>query len=126
MPTYDYACKQCGHRFEAFQSMKDDALTICPACEAEALQRMIGAGAGLVFKGSGFYLTDYKNAASASASKNGGNGNGAAASGNGAAADGKSADGSSGSADSENASTGSATPAADTSTTAKPSKPVEQ
>ncbi|MBR9976115.1 MAG: zinc ribbon domain-containing protein [Bacteroidetes bacterium] len=64
MPTYDYACKQCGHRFEAFQSMKDDALTTCPQCEAEALQRLIGAGAGLVFKGSGFYLTDYKKSSS--------------------------------------------------------------
>ncbi|MBE0645297.1 MAG: zinc ribbon domain-containing protein [Bacteroidetes bacterium] len=60
MPTYDYACKECGHRFEAFQSMSEPVLTHCPKCEAEALQRLIGAGAGLVFKGSGFYLTDYK------------------------------------------------------------------
>ncbi len=60
MPTYDYVCKECGHRFEAFQSMNDAVLTRCPECEAEALQRLIGAGAGLVFKGSGFYLTDYK------------------------------------------------------------------
>ncbi|MBR9976661.1 MAG: zinc ribbon domain-containing protein [Bacteroidetes bacterium] len=64
MPTYDYACKQCGHRFEAFQSMKDPLLTTCPACEADALQRMIGGGAGLLFKGSGFYLTDYKKSTS--------------------------------------------------------------
>jgi putative FmdB family regulatory protein len=62
MPTYDYACKDCGHRFEAFQSMSDAVLTTCPQCDAEALQRMIGAGAGLHFKGSGFYLTDYKKA----------------------------------------------------------------
>lgn len=67
MPTYDYACKQCGHRFEAFQSMKDPLLTICPACETEALQRMIGGGAGLLFKGSGFYLTDYKKSTSSPA-----------------------------------------------------------
>ncbi len=60
MPTYDYVCRNCGHRFEAFQSMKDAVLTTCPQCAAEALQRLIGAGAGLVFKGSGFYLTDYK------------------------------------------------------------------
>lgn len=60
MPTYDYACKQCGHRFEVFQSMKDPMLTTCPQCGTESLQRLIGAGAGLVFKGSGFYLTDYK------------------------------------------------------------------
>ena len=76
MPTYDYACKQCGHRFEAFQSMKDDALTTCPQCEAEALQRLIGAGAGLVFKGSGFYLTDYKKSSSAPASSAPSNGSG--------------------------------------------------
>ena len=60
MPTYDYVCKACDHRFEAFQSMRDDTLTTCPNCGTEALQRMIGAGAGLHFKGSGFYLTDYK------------------------------------------------------------------
>lgn len=76
MPTYDYACKQCGHRFEAFQSMKDDALTTCPQCEAEALQRLIGAGAGLVFKGSGFYLTDYKKSSSTPAGAAPSNGSG--------------------------------------------------
>ena len=65
MPTYDYACRECGHRFEAFQSMKDDALTTCPICAQESLQRLIGAGAGLVFKGSGYYLTDYKRSSSA-------------------------------------------------------------
>ena len=77
MPTYDYACRQCGHRFEAFQSMKDDALTTCPQCEAETLQRLIGAGAGLVFKGSGFYLTDYKKNASSPAGASPAAGNGA-------------------------------------------------
>ncbi|MFA6233084.1 MAG: zinc ribbon domain-containing protein [Bacteroidota bacterium] len=76
MPTYDYACKKCGHRFEAFQSMSDPILTTCPQCSTEALQRMIGAGAGLHFKGSGFYLTDYKKSGAAptngsSTSKNG-------------------------------------------------------
>ena len=60
MPTYDYRCKDCGHRFEAFQSMKDDPLTECPVCNG-AVERLIGGGAGLVFKGSGFYITDYKN-----------------------------------------------------------------
>jgi putative FmdB family regulatory protein len=64
MPTYDYACKECGHRFEQFQSMTDELLTICPACDAPSLQRLIGAGAGLLFKGSGFYLTDYKKTSS--------------------------------------------------------------
>ncbi len=67
MPNYDYVCKECGHRFEAFQSMKDDALTTCPACEKESLQRLIGAGAGLLFKGSGYYLTDYKKSSSSQA-----------------------------------------------------------
>lgn len=78
MPTYDYACKQCGHRFEAFQSMKDPLLTTCPQCATESLQRLIGAGAGLVFKGSGFYLTDYKKSGStpATPSSSGTNGSG--------------------------------------------------
>lgn len=60
MPTYDYVCDACGHAFEQFQSMKDDALTDCPACEASALRRLIGGGSGIIFKGSGFYETDYK------------------------------------------------------------------
>jgi putative FmdB family regulatory protein len=60
MPTYDYICKECGHKFEEFQSMSDASLTQCPQCHMETLQRLIGAGAGLLFKGSGFYLTDYK------------------------------------------------------------------
>ncbi|MBN1448897.1 MAG: zinc ribbon domain-containing protein [Bacteroidetes bacterium] len=72
MPTYDYACKKCGHRFEVFQSMKDPVLTTCPRCEQESLQRLIGAGAGLVFKGSGFYLTDYKKSAVTPPSNGGG------------------------------------------------------
>lgn len=76
MPTYDYACKECEHRFEAFQSMKDPVLTTCPTCGAEALQRLIGAGAGLLFKGSGYYLTDYKKSSSSHSSANGTNGNG--------------------------------------------------
>lgn len=68
MPTYDYACKACDHRFEAFQSMRDDALVTCPSCGRDTLQRLIGAGAGLVFKGSGFYLTDYKKTGSSTSS----------------------------------------------------------
>jgi putative FmdB family regulatory protein len=68
MPTYDYVCKNCGHRFEAFQTMMEDALSHCPKCGIEALQRLIGAGAGLIFKGSGFYLTDYKKSKTSPAS----------------------------------------------------------
>jgi len=61
MPTYEYACSKCGHRFEQFQSMRDLPLRKCPACHKAALKRLIGGGAGLIFKGSGFYVTDYKN-----------------------------------------------------------------
>jgi putative FmdB family regulatory protein len=64
MPTYDYACAACGHRFEEFQSMSADPLKKCPACRKNKLERLIGAGAGVIFKGSGFYQTDYKNSGS--------------------------------------------------------------
>ena len=60
MPTYDYRCESCGHQFEAFQSIKADPLTDCPECSKPDLKRLIGGGAGLIFKGSGFYETDYK------------------------------------------------------------------
>lgn len=63
MPTYDYVCDACGHAFEHFQSMKDDALTKCPKCKKKKLRRLIGAGAAVVFKGSGFYQTDYRSEA---------------------------------------------------------------
>jgi len=57
MPTYEYECKSCGHSFEAFQSMKEAALTSCPEC-GQAVRRMINGGMGIIFKGSGFYVTD--------------------------------------------------------------------
>jgi putative FmdB family regulatory protein len=60
MPTYEYACQKCGHAFEIFQSMKDAPLKKCPECGKPALKRLVGGGAGLIFKGSGFYITDYK------------------------------------------------------------------
>lgn len=60
MPTYEYRCGACGHEFEAFQSMKDAALKKCPACAKNSLVRLIGTGAAIVFKGSGFYQTDYR------------------------------------------------------------------
>lgn len=60
MPTYEYRCKK-GHEFEAFQKMNDPPLTECPECGGAA-ERRISAGTGLVFKGSGFYITDYKRA----------------------------------------------------------------
>lgn len=60
MPTYEYACEKCGNHFEIFQSMKDAPLKTCPKCKKPALKRLLGTGAGLIFKGSGFYITDYK------------------------------------------------------------------
>src|SRR5687767_3735009 len=59
MPTYSYVCKDCEHTYDALQSMKEDPDTVCPSCGGR-VDRLIGAGAGLVFKGSGFYVTDYK------------------------------------------------------------------
>lgn len=60
MPTYEYKCNACGHEFEAFQSIKDEPLTTCPRCGRDEVQRLISAGGGLLFKGSGFYITDYR------------------------------------------------------------------
>jgi putative FmdB family regulatory protein len=67
MPTYEYQCEKCRKSFEHYQSMKDDALTVCPkeACRQKTwgkgrVKRQIGTGAGLLFKGSGFYITDYR------------------------------------------------------------------
>jgi len=61
MPNYDYDCLKCGHTFEAFQPMKDEPLKTCPKCKKHTVKRRIGGGAGLIFKGTGFYITDYKN-----------------------------------------------------------------
>ncbi|MGE0710013.1 MAG: FmdB family zinc ribbon protein [Planctomycetota bacterium] len=60
MPTYDYVCEACGHRFEHFQTMSSDPLKDCPECQQASLRRLIGTGAALIFKGTGFYCTDYK------------------------------------------------------------------
>ena len=60
MPTYEYKCKACSHQFEQFQSMKDAPLRKCPKCGKNALERLIGIGAAVIFKGSGFYQTDYR------------------------------------------------------------------
>lgn len=60
MPTYDYRCEACQHEFEVFQNMSDAPLKKCPECGGK-VKRLIGTGAGLIFKGSGFYITDYKN-----------------------------------------------------------------
>ena len=60
MPTYQYECGACEHVLEAFQSMTDKKLKKCPKCGKNKLQRLIGTGSGIIFKGSGFYETDYK------------------------------------------------------------------
>jgi putative FmdB family regulatory protein len=60
MPTYDYQCEACGHRFEKFQSIKAAPIRKCPKCGKNAVKRLLGTGAGIIFKGSGFYTTDYR------------------------------------------------------------------
>jgi len=60
MPTYEYICNACGHEFELFQSMRDPVKRKCPKCAKPKLERLIGTGAGVIFKGSGFYETDYR------------------------------------------------------------------
>ncbi len=59
MPTYDYRCRKCGHVFELFHSMRDEGVKRCPRCRGRAL-RVPASGVGLLFKGSGFYITDYR------------------------------------------------------------------
>jgi len=68
MPTYEYRCKKCSHRFEVFQSIKEAPKKTCPKCRGR-LERLIGAGAGLLFKGSGFYITDYRSESYKAAAK---------------------------------------------------------
>ena len=70
MPTYEYECRSCRHTFEAFQSIKDEALKKCPKCGKNNLRRLFGGGLGIIFKGSGFYSTDNKR----SSALTGGNG----------------------------------------------------
>ena len=79
MPTYEYECDACHHNFDEFQSMSEPALTKCPKCGKKKLRRVFGAGAAVIFKGSGFYQTDYrsasyKKAAKAETSSSSGNG----------------------------------------------------
>jgi putative FmdB family regulatory protein len=76
MPTYDYECQSCGHRFDEFQNMSDSALTTCPSCNEDALRRLIGGGIGVIFKGSGFYVTDSKSGSSKKSGTAGSNGEG--------------------------------------------------
>jgi len=64
MPTYQYVCKNCGYEMEELQKITDPPLVRCPNCNTDSLARVIGGGSGVIFKGSGFYLTDYKKKAS--------------------------------------------------------------
>jgi putative FmdB family regulatory protein len=121
MPTYEYECTQCGHQFEAVQSMKDPHLTDCPKTECPGpIRRKIGRGAGIIFKGSGFYQTDYRSesykagqkseaAASTGGSSSGGSSDsGGSSSSGGASSGGASAPASTGSSGSGSSSTSSA------------------
>ncbi|MCP4762384.1 MAG: zinc ribbon domain-containing protein [archaeon] len=67
MPTYEYECMECKHRFEMFQNMNDEPINMCSQCNGK-VKRLIGAGAGIIFKGSGFYVNDYKKSSSATSS----------------------------------------------------------
>ncbi len=65
MPTYEYRCNKCKHTFEEFHSMSAEPIKRCPECGKKSVERLISAGAGIIFKGSGFYETDYKRAGEA-------------------------------------------------------------
>jgi len=70
MPTYEYSCENCGQRLEKFQSIKARPIRKCPKCGKLTLKRLIGSGAGIIFKGSGFYQTDYRSESYKTAAKN--------------------------------------------------------
>ena len=69
MPTYDYECTACNYKFELFQMMSAEPEKVCPKCKKKKLKRLIGSGMGIIFKGSGFYETDYKRKEPAKTSK---------------------------------------------------------
>ncbi len=69
MPTYEYLCEHCNHQFEKFQNITEPRLKRCPKC-AHKVKRLMGTGAGIIFKGSGFYQTDYRSAGYKKAAKN--------------------------------------------------------
>ena len=69
MPTYEYACNACGHKFEEFQSITAAPITVCPECGKKKVKRLISAGAGFLFKGNGFYITDYRSESYKAAAK---------------------------------------------------------
>ena len=60
MPTYEYECEKCGYKFERFQKMTDPPVKVCPECKSRKVKRLIGAGGGVIYKGPGFYTTEYR------------------------------------------------------------------
>ena len=74
MPTYEYQCKACGHTLEEFHSIMVPPLTRCPRCDTDNLVRVMGMGGGLIFRGTGFYLTDYKKSGGSPSSSGGSSG----------------------------------------------------
>ncbi len=71
MPTYDYECTKCGHKLEIFHRMSESPKKICPKCKKSGLVKLIGSGTGIIFKGSGFYETDYKKKSGCDSGKDG-------------------------------------------------------
>ncbi|MEW6009138.1 MAG: zinc ribbon domain-containing protein [Candidatus Omnitrophota bacterium] len=74
MPTYEYKCNKCGHSFEKFQAMSDAPVKECPKCHKLTVKRLISGGTGIIFKGSGFYATDYRKKKTDSVDKKSGSG----------------------------------------------------
>lgn len=117
MPTYEYACTACGHKFEEFQSISAKPIRKCPECGKNKVQRLISAGAGFIFKGSGFYATDYRSDSYKAAAKSEAS--------NGKPAGDKPADkaaSSSGNGSGQSGSSTAGTPASTASSTASPAK----
>lgn len=93
MPTYEYRCSACKHEFEQFQSITAKPIKKCPKCGKNKVDRLISSGAGMIFKGSGFYITDYRSEGYKQAAKSDGGGGSEAAKADGAKSDGAKSEG---------------------------------
>jgi putative FmdB family regulatory protein len=128
MPTYEYQCTACDHAFEQFQSMKDKTLKKCPKCGKQKLERLIGTGGAIIFKGSGFYQTDYRSAAYKKSAEADGKASSASAETSGANAPAKAADSSGGGEKSKGESKASESKASESKareSSAGPAKPAQ-